>query len=96
MNGLIIVNKEQGYTSFDVVSIAKKCFKTKKIGHLGTLDPLATGVLVLCINEGTKLVPFLENHNKEYICEILIGKSTNTYDNEGIIQEEVAIKEMRI
>lgn len=87
MDGLIIVNKEKNITSFDVVRQIKKIFKTKKVGHLGTLDPLATGVLVVTINDGTKLAQFIENVDKTYIATILIGKSTTTYDQEGEITE---------
>lgn len=94
MNGLIIVNKEKNFTSFDVVRQIKKIFKTKKVGHLGTLDPLATGVLVVTINDGTKLAPFIENVDKTYIATILIGKSTSTYDQEGEVTEVKPIMEL--
>ena len=67
MNGVLVVNKEKGYTSRDVVNIIGKYFNTKKVGHTGTLDPLATGVLVICIGSSLKLVEMLTNHNKEYI-----------------------------
>lgn len=83
MDGLIIVNKESGLTSFDVIRKLRKIFHTKKVGHLGTLDPLAKGVLVVCLNDACKLVQFLENDSKEYIAKILIGLSTNTYDLDG-------------
>lgn len=85
MNGLIVVNKEKNMTSFDVVREIRKIFHTKKVGHLGTLDPLAKGVLVITINEGTKLAQFIENVDKTYIATIVIGKSTTTYDLEGEI-----------
>lgn len=85
MDGLIIVNKEAGMTSHDVVSKIRKIFQTKRVGHLGTLDPMATGVLVICLNEATKLVPYLENVKKEYICEITFGMSSDTYDSTGNI-----------
>lgn len=85
MNGLLLINKEQGMTSHDVVAKVRRLLNTKRIGHLGTLDPNATGVLVLCIGEACKLVPFLENDNKEYIAEVILGIDTNTYDITGEI-----------
>lgn len=87
MDGIVIVNKEKGMTSFDVVSKMRKIFNTKKVGHLGTLDPLAYGVLGVCINDACKLVQFLENDNKEYIAEVCLGMSTNTYDLDGEVIE---------
>ena len=76
MNKIIVVNKPSGFTSHDVVNKLRKIFKTKRVGHTGTLDPDATGVLVVCLNEATKLVQFLEADSKEYIAEVLIGKQT--------------------
>ena len=70
MNGIIIVNKEKGMTSHDVVNQIRKIFQTKKVGHLGTLDPNATGVLAICINDATKLVQFLVEHDKTYIARV--------------------------
>lgn len=69
MNGILIVNKPKDYTSRDVVNVVSQILKTKKIGHTGTLDPLATGVLVLCIGDYTKLVSLLTSHEKEYIAQ---------------------------
>lgn len=89
MNKILIIDKEQGYTSRDIVNIISKHFKTKKVGHFGTLDPLATGVLVIGIGCFTKLGNILEQDDKEYICEVLVGTSTDTYDITGtIIKEE--------
>lgn len=85
MDGIIIVNKEIGMTSHDVVNKIRKIFKTKQVGHLGTLDPLASGVLAVCINDATKLVQFLSEHDKKYIATVCLGKSTDTYDLEGSI-----------
>lgn len=85
MNGIIIVNKEKNMTSHDVVFKIRKIFKTKKVGHLGTLDPLATGVLAVCINDATKLVQFLQEHDKTYRATVCLGKSSETYDLEGAI-----------
>lgn len=89
MNGIIVINKNSGPTSHDIINKVRKIFKTKKVGHLGTLDPLASGVLVVCINDATKLVQFLENDSKEYIAEVLVGTSTDTFDCTGnIINDE--------
>ena len=88
MNGIIVVNKEKGYTSRDVVNIVGKYFGTKKIGHTGTLDPLACGVLVLCIGKGLKLVEMLTNHDKEYIAKVKLGIETDTLDVTGNVINE--------
>ena len=88
MNGLIIINKEKNMTSHDVVSRARRILKTKRIGHTGTLDPNATGVLVLCVDEGTKLVPYLEQDSKTYYAEVILGLETDTYDITGNIVKE--------
>ena len=87
MDGIIIVNKELGYTSNDVVQIAKKIFN-EKVGHTGTLDPMATGVLPLLIGKGTKLSKYLINHDKFYRAKIKLGYKTDTGDREGKIIEE--------
>lgn len=90
----MIINKEQGYTSRDIVNIIGKKLKTKKVGHTGTLDPMATGVLVICINEATKLVEILQADEKEYVAQITLGIDTDTLDSTGtILKEEKAIYE---
>lgn len=92
MDGLLIVNKEKGFTSRDVVNIVSKKLNTKKIGHTGTLDPLATGVLVLCIGKATSFVEIVTSLEKEYIASITLGVQTDTFDIEGnILKEENAI-----
>ena len=85
MNGVIIVNKPQQYTSHDVIQVLRKTLHTKKVGHCGTLDPDATGVLVVCVNKATKLVPFLTCDDKEYIATLTLGFSTDTYDASGTV-----------
>lgn len=85
MNGVLAIYKEKGYTSRDVVNILGKELGTKKIGHTGTLDPMATGVLVVCIGDGLKLVELLTNHDKEYIAKIRLGIETDTLDITGNI-----------
>lgn len=88
INGLIVVNKPEGYTSRDVVNKLNHIFGTKKIGHTGTLDPIATGVLVCCIGSYTKLVNRLTSYDKEYIAEIKLGIKTDTGDITGNVIEE--------
>lgn len=80
MNGVLIINKPRGCTSFDVVSQARRVLLEKRIGHTGTLDPEASGVLVLCLGEATKLVPFLQDSEKEYVATAELGVSTDTDD----------------
>lgn len=89
MNGVLLVNKEKGYTSRDIVNIIGKHLKTKKIGHTGTLDPMAAGVLIICVGSATKLVDIITNDDKEYIAEITLGIETDTLDITGnVIKEE--------
>lgn len=83
MNGLLVVNKPKNYTSRDVVNALNKVFNTKAIGHIGTLDPLATGVLVCLIGKYTKLNNLLTMHNKEYIANFKLGILTDTLDATG-------------
>ena len=84
-NGLLNVYKEKGYTSFDVVAVLRGILKQKKIGHTGTLDPDAEGVLLVCLGRGTKLCDMLENHDKTYKCKMILGKTTDTDDISGNI-----------
>lgn len=88
MNGVIVVNKEKGMTSFDVVHEIKKIFHTKKVGHTGTLDPLAEGVLIVCIGNATKIVELITAKDKEYIAEAKLGIKTDTLDTEGEIVDK--------
>ena len=83
MDGIIIVNKPKGITSFDVLSKLKKILRTKKIGHTGTLDPIASGVMLVCVGKSTKLAQDLEAKDKVYIADFDIGYATDTYDTEG-------------
>jgi tRNA pseudouridine55 synthase len=85
MNGVVIIDKPPGKTSHDVVMDVKKTLGVRKAGHTGTLDPLATGVLPVCINEATKLVPFLTTDTKEYRVTMQLGIKTDTLDIEGEI-----------
>lgn len=88
LNGLIIINKPTNMTSRDVVNILCKKLQTKSIGHIGTLDPIATGVLVCLIGKYTKLTNILMNHDKEYIASFKLGLLTDTLDITGKILKE--------
>lgn len=88
MNGILLVNKEKNMTSRDVVNKLCKIFNTKKIGHTGTLDPIAEGVLVICIGNTTKLCELLTSEYKEYIATIKLGIKTDTLDITGNVLEE--------
>lgn len=93
MHGILVINKEKGYTSRDVVNRVSKKLGTKKIGHTGTLDPIATGVLVLCVGEATKLVEILMDHDKEYIAGVTLGIETDTLDCTGnVLKKEEVFK----
>lgn len=85
MDKIIAIDKPKDYTSRDIVNIISKKFNTKKVGHTGTLDPLATGILVVCTNKYLKLVENLMNHDKEYIAEVIFGIETDTLDITGNI-----------
>ena len=93
MDGLIIVDKEINKTSFDVVRDIRKKYNTKKVGHIGTLDPMATGVLVVLVGNATKLSDYLMEHDKEYIAKLSLGEKKDTGDSEGKTIEEKAIPE---
>lgn len=88
MNGFILVNKKKDMTSRDVVNILTKILKTKKIGHTGTLDPFAEGILLVAVNKGLKVVKLLNYKDKEYIAKVKLGIKTDTLDMTGNILEE--------
>ncbi len=88
IHGIINVYKEKGFTSFDVVAKSRGIFKQKKIGHTGTLDPDAEGVLPLCFGKATKVCDLLTEKNKEYKAVMLLGKVTDTQDISGTVLEE--------
>lgn len=96
MNGIFAINKPINWTSNDVVQKIKKSLHLKKVGHGGTLDPLATGVLVIAINEATKLLSYHLNDIKEYDCEILFGIETDTFDLEGKITNQCETKNINL
>ena len=82
-HGFLVVDKEPGMTSHDVVAIARRALSTRKVGHAGTLDPMATGVLVLGFNNGTRLLQYITDGDKSYQATIVLGASTITDDFEG-------------
>lgn len=88
MDGLINIYKEKGFTSHDVVAKMRGILRMKKIGHTGTLDPDATGVLPVCVGKGTRLCSLLENHDKTYRAVLLLGMETDTQDVTGQILAE--------
>lgn len=99
MNGVVVVNKPKGITSRDVVNKLVKVFGTKSIGHIGTLDPMATGVLVCLIGKYTKLGSIMVNHDKEYIATFKLNVLTDTLDIEGKVLKTdnkiISLKDMQ-
>jgi len=80
MRGIININKPEEFTSHDVVAILRRLLGEKRIGHTGTLDPMATGVLVVCVGNATRIIEYLDHHEKEYRCRLRFGLETDTYD----------------
>ena len=87
MNGVILIHKEKEFTSFDVVAVVRKLIGQKKVGHTGTLDPLATGVVVVCTGKKTKQIDVLQAHTKEYVATLQLGATTPSYDLEKPIDQ---------
>ena len=98
MNGVIAINKEKGYTSRDIVNIVGRIYHTRKVGHTGTLDPMSTGVLIVCVGKATKLVSLLTSTEKEYVADVLLGVETDSLDTDGNIlrEERVDCEQTRI
>ncbi len=86
MHGLLLIDKPEGITSHDVVRRVRRIYSTRKVGHAGTLDPLATGVLVVAVGDGTKILQFLFCDDKSYRASIKLGVTTDTYDAQGQVQ----------
>jgi tRNA pseudouridine55 synthase len=91
MNGIILVDKPQGWTSHDVVAKLRGIYQQRRIGHSGTLDPMATGVLAVFLGRGTRAVELCENDEKEYVAELLLGTVTNTQDITGEVLEQHSV-----
>lgn len=96
MNGILIINKPLGYTSHDVVDVLRKKLNLKQIGHTGTLDPNATGVLPILVGQATKISKYLVEHNKTYIAELKLGEKSSTGDLEGEILETKSVPELKV
>ncbi|MFT3921982.1 MAG: tRNA pseudouridine(55) synthase TruB [Myxococcales bacterium] len=94
LHGVLVVDKSRGPTSHDVVSNARRALRTRAIGHSGTLDPMATGVLVLAIGEGTKLVNYLMASRKVYETTVLLGRTTSSLDADGDVVAEAPVPEL--
>ena len=83
MDKILLINKKENITSYDVIKVVKRIFHTKKVGHCGTLDPFASGLLIIGVNQATKIMTYLETSFKEYIAEIKFGSKTDTLDLTG-------------
>jgi len=81
--GILLVDKEAGVTSADIVARVRRLFKMKKVGHTGTLDPFATGLLPVCLGRATAVAHYMLNWPKRYLCEVKLGYATDTMDTEG-------------
>ena len=91
MNGILCVNKPEGFTSFDVVAKLRGILQMKRLGHGGTLDPMATGVLPVFVGQATRAVSFAESGEKEYIAGLRLGLTTNTQDTEGEVLTQAPV-----
>ena len=94
MDGILLIHKEKDMTSHDVVNKLRRILHTKKIGHSGTLDPQATGVLLVLIGKACKVLPYLEDTDKEYIAKLQLGKKTLSDDIWGEVLDEKPIQEI--
>lgn len=90
-NGLLLIDKPSGITSHDLVYSVRRCFSQKQVGHAGTLDPLATGLMVVLVGEATKLSDFVLNGDKAYIVELKLGLKTDSGDSDGKVLEEKVV-----
>lgn len=91
MNGIVVIDKPKGVTSHDVVGMMRKRFGTRRVGHTGTLDPMATGVLPVCIGNATRAADMLIESDKRYTAEFILGKTTDTLDIEGTVTGETDV-----
>ena len=85
IDGILNINKPEGITSFKVVAQLKRLTREKHVGHAGTLDPIATGVLPVCLGQGTRVTQFIMHGSKTYLAEIELGTATDTFDREGTV-----------
>src|SRR6478672_2468528 len=96
MDGILIINKPAGITSHDVVSRVRRILKTKRVGHTGTLDPFATGVMVVLVGKATRLAQFLDKDEKEYEAVIQFGFETDTGDLTGAPTQEGSMQSSEV
>jgi tRNA pseudouridine55 synthase len=96
IHGIVVCDKPSGRSSHNVVAIARKAFDTRRVGHAGTLDPLASGVLVLAVNEGLKILRYLTLDDKRYVARIRLGSETDTLDAEGRVTLESPVPELTL
>src|SRR5437762_5478394 len=96
MDGILNINKATGMTSHDVVAKIRNILKQKRVGHAGTLDPAASGVLPICAGQGTRVAEYLSESGKAYQAEILFGIVTDTYDAEGTIIRTASVAELTL
>lgn len=92
MDGILVIRKEKGYTSHDVVAVVRRILHTKKVGHTGTLDPDAEGVLPICVGKATRAADMLPSDGKEYIAGVRLGLVTNTQDTTGAVLQTRLVK----
>src|SRR4030066_1445265 len=89
IDGILNVNKPEGKTSYNVVAWLKHLTREKHVGHAGTLDPIATGVLPICFGQATRITQFLTNSSKTYLAQIELGVTTDTFDRQGKVVEHI-------
>jgi tRNA pseudouridine55 synthase len=94
IDGVLLIDKAPGMTSHDVVAITRRVLDTRKVGHCGTLDPLATGLLIITIGRGTKIQDLLMSEDKEYVGTIKLGQTTASQDADGAVVEEKPVPEI--
>jgi tRNA pseudouridine55 synthase len=94
MDGILNINKATGMTSHDVVASIRRLLKQKRVGHTGTLDPAASGVLPICIGQGTRVAEYLSESGKAYQAEIVFGVETDTYDSEGVVVRSASVADL--
>lgn len=95
MDGVFLIDKGAGMSSFDVLRELKKKFSEPKMGHLGTLDPMATGLLVVFLGKATKLIPYFSELEKEYVAELELGKTSDTFDSTGAVKDTKGWKDSK-
>jgi tRNA pseudouridine55 synthase len=95
-HGILNINKPTGWTSHDVVAKARGILSTRRVGHTGTLDPLATGVLVICVGKATRVAEYLTASDKQYRAGILLGTTTDTYDTDGQVTAQLPVPELSL